>query len=161
MNSADPWITKQPTVKGKRYYPAILLPSPIPLSICPVDSFIHQNSLFFTKQQSVVYNDSYETDIFIPEQRYQLLVADTKLYKRFCPPVRPSVRPSVRSSIRPSVRTFVCPSARVEKWENAHIRPCPPIRNWWPCIWPCFLHSYHHLNSPISSKCRPSARPYV
>ena len=33
-------------------------------------------------------------------------------------------------SVGPSVR----PSARVEKWENAHIRPYPPVRNWWPCI---------------------------
>ena len=29
--------------------------------------------------------------------------------------------------------------ARVEKWENAHFRPCPPVRNWWPCIRPCLI----------------------
>ena len=36
-------------------------------------------------------------------------------------------------TVRPSVR-----NARVEKWENAHFRPCPPVRNWWLCIRPCF-----------------------
>ena len=46
------------------------------------------------------------------------LVADTQLYKRLCPSVRPSVR-----------------GHWVEKWENAHFHPCPPVRNWyWPCI---------------------------
>ena len=54
---------------------------------------------------------------------------DTQLYKRLCP------------SVRPSVRWSVGPSARVEKWVNAHIRPCPPVRIWWPCIRPCFLSS--------------------
>ena len=29
--------------------------------------------------------------------------------------------------------------ARMEKWENAYFRPCPPVRNWWPCIRPCSL----------------------
>ena len=46
-------------------------------------------------------------------------VADTQLYKSLCPSVGPSVRQSVR------------PSARVEKCENAHFRPCPPVRNWY------------------------------
>ena len=54
------------------------------------------------------------------------LVADTQLYKSLCPSIRPSVRPSVRRC------------QRVEKWKNAHFRPRPPIRNWWPCIRPCF-----------------------
>ena len=56
------------------------------------------------------------------------LVADTQLYKRLCPSVRWSVGRSVGWSVR---------HARVEKWENAHFRPCPPVRNWWPCIRPC------------------------
>ena len=51
------------------------------------------------------------------------LVADTQLFKRLCPSVHRSVRPS----------------ARVEKWVNAHIRPCPPVCNWWQCIRPCFF----------------------
>ena len=41
----------------------------------------------------------------------------------------------VRRSVGPSIG----PSARVEKWENAHFRPCPPVRNWWPCIRPCYF----------------------
>ena len=57
---------------------------------------------------------------------HSFLVADTQLYKRLCPSVGPSVSPSVRNH-------------RVKKWENAHFRPCPPVRNWWPCIRPCFL----------------------
>ena len=55
------------------------------------------------------------------------LVADTQLYKRLCPSVGWSVGRAVRRG------------DRVEKWENTHFRPCPPIRNWWPCIRPCFL----------------------
>ena len=62
------------------------------------------------------------------------LVADTQLYKRLCPSVGPLVRWSVRPLVRPSVR-----DDRVGKCENAHFRPCPPVRNWyWPCIRPCF-----------------------
>ena len=49
-------------------------------------------------------------------------IADTQLYKRFCPSIGWSVRRG----------------DRVKKWENMHIRPCPLIRNWWPCIRPCF-----------------------
>ena len=45
----------------------------------------------------------------------------------------------MRGFVRPSVRLSVSTSARVKKWENAHIHPCPPIRNWWPCIRPYFL----------------------
>ena len=40
----------------------------------------------------------------------------------------------------PSVRLFVGPSVhndQVGNRENAHFCPCPPVRNWWPCIWPC------------------------
>ena len=47
---------------------------------------------------------------------YRFLVADTQLYKRLCPSVRWSVGRSVRH-------------ARVDKWENAYFRPCPPVRN--------------------------------
>ena len=54
------------------------------------------------------------------------LVADTQLYKRLCPSVRP----------------LVGPWTRVEKWGNAHFRPCPPVRDWWPCIRPCFNVPY-------------------
>ena len=46
--------------------------------------------------------------------------------------VRPSVGWLVGRSVGRSVR-----HARVEKWENAHFRPCPSVRNWWPCIRPC------------------------
>ena len=54
-----------------------------------------------------------------------LLVADTQLYKRLCPSVCPSVGWLVRGD-------------RVGKCENAHFRPCPPVRDWyWPCIRPC------------------------
>ena len=57
---------------------------------------------------------------------HSFLVADTQLYKRLCPSVGPSVSPSVRNH-------------RVKKWENAHFRPCPPVRDWyWPCIRPCY-----------------------
>ena len=44
-------------------------------------------------------------------------------------------------SVRRSVGQFVR-NHRVKKWENAHFRPCPPVRNWWPCIRPCFLLSH-------------------
>ena len=55
------------------------------------------------------------------------LVADTQLYKRLCP----SVRPSVGRSVGPWTRV-----------ENAYFRPCPPVRNWyWPCIRPCWIPS--------------------
>ena len=54
-----------------------------------------------------------------------LLVADTQLCKRLCPSILWLVGPSVRNHW-------------VEKWENAHFRPCPPVRNWWPCIRPCY-----------------------
>ena len=73
------------------------------------------------------------------------LVADTQLYNSLCPSVGPSVRRSVGPLVRPLVR-----NDRVEKWENAHFRPCPPVRNWWPCIRPClsihssFIHSLLH-----------------
>ena len=54
------------------------------------------------------------------------LVADTQLYKRPCP------------SVRWSVGWLVRHGDRVEKCENAHFCPCPPVRNWyWPCIRPC------------------------
>ena len=54
------------------------------------------------------------------------LVADTQLYKRLCP------------SVGRSVGWLVRRCDRVKKCENAHIRPCPPVRNWWPCIQPSF-----------------------
>ena len=67
--------------------------------------------------------------------RPSFLVADTQLYKRLCPSVRQSIRPSVHQS------------ARVEKWGNAHIRPCPPVRNWRPCIRPYyFLCIIYHIH---------------
>ena len=49
-----------------------------------------------------------------------------------------SIRPSVGRSISPFVSPLVR-NDRVEKWENAHFRSCPPVRKWWPCIRPCFL----------------------
>ena len=63
------------------------------------------------------------------------LVKDTQLYKRLCPYVGWLVGPSV------------C-YARVEKWENAHFRPCPPVRNWWPCIRPCFNSERYCITAP-------------
>ena len=39
---------------------------------------------------------------------------------------------SVRPLVRPSVG-----NDRVRKCENPHFRPCPPVRNWWPCFRPC------------------------
>ena len=60
------------------------------------------------------------------------LVADTQLYKRLCPSVRWLVGRSVGWLVSWLVR-----HAQVEKWENAHFRSCPPVRNWWPCIRPC------------------------
>ena len=39
--------------------------------------------------------------------------------------------------VRPSVRRSVSAWAWVKKWENVHICPCPPVRNWRPCIRPC------------------------
>ena len=58
------------------------------------------------------------------------LVADTQLYKRLFP----SIGPLVRWSVGPAVH-----DDRVWKCENAHFRPCPPVRNWyWPCTRPCF-----------------------
>ena len=57
------------------------------------------------------------------------LVADKRLYKRLCLSVRPSVGRLVGWSVR---------GDRVGKCENAHFRPCPPVRDWyWPCIRPC------------------------
>ena len=57
---------------------------------------------------------------------HNFLVADTQLYKSLCP------------SVRQSVRLSVCHWTWVEKYENSHFRPCPPVRNWcWPCIRPC------------------------
>ena len=71
------------------------------------------------------------------------LVADMQLYKRLCPSVGPLVGPLVRH-------------ARVEKWENAHFRPCPPVRNWWPCIRPCSSSSsFFFISIPLPS--RPSS----
>ena len=61
------------------------------------------------------------------------LVADTQLYKRLCP--------SVGRSVGWSVGWLVRRDDRVKKWENAHFHPCPPVRNWWPCIRPCFSFS--------------------
>ena len=58
------------------------------------------------------------------------LVADTQLHKRLCP--------SVGRSVGQLVGRLVRRGDRVEKWENAHFRPCPPVRNWWPCLRPCF-----------------------
>ena len=54
----------------------------------------------------------------------EFLVADTYCIRGF---VSPSVGPSVRWSVM-----------IVKKWENTHFRSCPPVRNWWPCIRPCF-----------------------
>ena len=58
--------------------------------------------------------------------------------------IRPSIRLSNRwfvcPSVRRSVRWSVRPWARVEKCENAHFCPCPPVCNWyWQCIRPCSL----------------------
>ena len=39
------------------------------------------------------------------------------------------LRPSVGRCVRPSVRNH-----RVEKWETAHFRPCPPVCNWYGCV---------------------------
>ena len=71
-----------------------------------------------------------------------------------------SVRPSVGPSVGPSVRWSVRPSARVENWENAHIRPCPPVRNWWPRIRPCFYKHlvYMHAQPQILGKFKHSAK---
>ena len=58
---------------------------------------------------------------------YLFLMAYTQLYKSLCP------------SGGPSICQFVGPWALVQKCENAHFRPCPPICNWyWLCIRPCF-----------------------
>ena len=54
-------------------------------------------------------------DYKIAYEQQAFLVADTQLYKSLCPSVGPSVR--------------WC--AWVEKCENAHFRPCPPVRNWY------------------------------
>merc|ERR1711942_502055 len=61
------------------------------------------------------------------------LVADTQLYKRLCPSVGRLVGRLVGRSVGWSIEVIE------SLWENAHIRPCPPVRNWWPCIWPCFF----------------------
>ena len=55
---------------------------------------------------------------------FSFFVFSMQLYKRLCPSVGRSVGRSVRNH-------------RVRKWEIAHFRPCPPVRNWWPCIRPC------------------------
>ena len=70
-------------------------------------------------------------DVFlytISQKCLAFLVADTQLYKRLCP--------SVGWLVDQLVGWSVC-HASVEKWENAHFRPCPPVCNWWPCIRPC------------------------
>ena len=69
------------------------------------------------------------------------LVADKRLYKRLCPSVRPSVGWLVGWLVR---------HARVEKWENTHFRPCPPVRDWyWPCIRPCSFSSSSFSSSSV------------
>ena len=54
------------------------------------------------------------------------LVVDTQLYERLCPFVGLSVSRSVEV-------------IELRKSKNAQFRPCPPVRNWWPCIRPCFF----------------------
>ena len=66
---------------------------------------------------------------------YHIFSRDTQLYKRLCP----SFGPLVCQSVSPSIST----SWKVGIVGSAHIRPYPPIRNWWPCIQPCFLY---HVN---------------
>ena len=52
------------------------------------------------------------------------LVADTQLYKRLYPSVRPSVRLSIRPSVPTSVRPLVR-NDRVKKWEKNALPPLP------------------------------------
>ena len=61
-------------------------------------------------------------------------------------------RNSLRGFVRPLVRRSVGPSVcndRVGKCEKAHFRPCPPVRNWWPCIQPYSLHFLLRLRSAV------------
>ena len=54
------------------------------------------------------------------------LAADKRHYKRLCP--------SFGRSVGWSVEVI-----ELRKCEDAHFRPCPPVRDWyWPCIQPCF-----------------------
>ena len=57
-------------------------------------------------------------------------------------------------SVCPSIGPSVCPWARVKQWENAHIRPCPPVRNWRLCIRPCFFSRMHATLQPAMSVSR-------
>ena len=79
---------------------------------------------------SVTDKASYWKKVELRNSTFSFLVADTQLYKRLCPSVGPSVR-----------------HARVEKWENAHFRPCPTVRNWWPCIRPGFQFPYSFVRT--------------
>ena len=76
---------------------------------------------------------TFEIKIWLCFLTLQFLVADTQLYKRLCPSVRWSVGLSVRNDW-------------VGKCENAHLRPCPPVRN---CFRPCF--TYFLLFTPTCS----------
>ena len=106
--------------------------------VCHVTTFFHRMRTLQT---------------FISNPIQPFFVADTQLYRRLCP----SVRPSVHRSVGPSVR----PSAWVEKCENECFRtlmcmflcweggwvgcrvwmrvgcPCPPVRN--NIVTPCRL----------------------
>ena len=105
--------------------------------------FVEENSRVWKRGeiQGAVEHRTCEPHVAVPSNRLShdqpgdirvfFLVADSQLYKRLCPSVGPSVGPSVRWSVR---------GDRVGKCENAHFRPCPPVRNWyWPCIRPCFI----------------------
>ena len=98
----------------------------------------HKNSdsrRSFDKNDFCIWMGRGRAGVFMFMFMFVFLVADTQLYKRLCPFVGTSVGPSVRWSVR---------GDRVGKCENAHFRPCPPVRNWYlPCIRPCcFSYSW-------------------
>ena len=53
----------------------------------------------------------------------------------------------IRAFVHLSARQSVGPWARVKKCQNAHFHSCPPFRNWWPCIRPCFFFSSFPIRS--------------
>ena len=78
-----------------------------------MQQFILENSYNYQKQN--IWGKNENVNQLCDDQIVKFLVADTQLYKSLCPSVRPSVGWSVR----------------VEKCENAHFSPCPPVRNWY------------------------------
>ena len=62
---------------------------------------------------------------------------------------------SVRWSVGPSVRRSVSTSRKVGKQafqdilsrKQLQFRPCPPVRNWWPCIRPCLFLTHPNMVS--------------